>query len=370
MEASGLFLTTPPGLEPELAQELSALGFSGVETGQGGVSCDGDLADAMRANLWVRSAGQVMLRIASFRALHPAQLDKRARRVDWAAHLRPDVPVRIEAVCRKSKIYHAKAAQTRVADAIRDTVGAPVDPDAALRVLVRIEDDLATISIDTSGAPLHRRGTKQAVGKAPLRETMAAGFLTRMGFDGTQRVVDPMCGSGTFVLEAAERARGLAPGRARGFAFEDMAGFAPDRWAALRAVAPVPLVDAPPVCLGYDRDGGAVTMATANAARAGLSEACQFARQAVSDLARPDGPPGLVMVNPPYGARIGDRRALFALYGALGAVLQDRFAGWRVGLVTSDGGLARTTGLPFQDDSAPVQHGGLTVRLYQTGPLA
>ena len=132
----------------------------------------------------------------------------------------------------------------------------------------------------------------------------------------------------------------------------------------------MPLVDAPPVCLGYDRDGGAVTMATANAARAGLSEACQFARQAVSDLARPDGPPGLVMVNPPYGARIGDRRALFALYGALGAVLQDRFAGWRVGLVTSDGGLARTTGLPFQDDSAPVQHGGLTVRLYQTGPLA
>jgi putative N6-adenine-specific DNA methylase len=365
----GLFLTAPPGLEATLADEARAIGLVNLSIVPGGVTASGGLAEAMRANLWLRGAGQVLWRIASFRALHLAQLDKRARRVDWAAILRPDIPVRIEATCRKSRIYHAGAARSRLAAAIADSVGPPVDDDSGLRVMLRIEDDLAVISLDTSGVPLHRRGLKLAVAKAPLRETMAAGFLARMGFDGSQRVVDPMCGSGTFVLEAAEIARGLAPGRVRGFAFEDLVAFDADAWARLRAEAQARPPRAAPVCLGYDRDAGAVRMAEANAERAQLRDACAFACQPVSALRRPEGPPGLVMVNPPYGARIGDRRALFALYGALGAVLKERMGGWRVGLVTSDAGLAQATALPFEDGGPPVQHGGLTVRLYQTGPL-
>ena len=369
LAASGLFLTAAPGLEGELAQEARALGFAEVAQTTGGVTCAGGLAEAMRANLWLRIAGQVLLRIAAFRAPHLAQLDKRARRIDWAAHIPPHVPVWVEAVCRKSRIYHAKAARSRIAEAITDATGAPIDEEGALRVLCRIEDDLATLSIDTSGMPLHRRGLKQAIGKAPLRETLAAGFLARAGFDPGLPLVDPMCGSGTFVLEAADIARGAAPGRARGFAFEDLARFDPAHWQAVRAARPLAPAPVGPVQRGYDRDAGAIRAATDNAARAGLDGACDFAQQAVSALVRPDGPPGLVMVNPPYGARIGDRRALFALYGALGATLRDRMQGWRVGIVTSDKGLAQATGLPLQADGPPVQHGGLMIRLYTAGPL-
>jgi putative N6-adenine-specific DNA methylase len=179
-----------------------------------------------------------------------------------------------------------------------------------------------------------------------------------MGFDGTQTVVDPMCGSGTVPLEAAEIAAGLAPGWDRGFAFEAMqGGVRPD-------IPPPPDVEPAIRFFGYDRDAGAIRGAAENAARARLSDWCRFERQPLSDLAPPDGPAGLVLTNPPYGARIGNRKPLFALYATLGQVLSERFAGWRVGIVTSDDGLAKATGLPLEP-SAPVAHGGLKVRLWQ-----
>lgn len=384
-----LFLAAPPGLEPALAEEARALGFDRPHAVPGGVAVAGSRIEAMRANLWLRGAGRVLLRVAQFRALHLAQLDKRAHRVDWAAHLRPDVPVRVEAACTRSRIYHQGAAAERVGRAIAARTGAPVatagagrkaGPDddldvaqplgpAPLRVLVRIDDDLCTLSIDTSGAPLHRRGYKQAVGKAPLRETLAALFLRQCGFDGREPVLDPMCGSGTFVIEAAEIAAGLAPGRARAFDFERMAGFDAAAWDALRRAA-AGAAPAPDVTfLGADRDQGAVAMAETNAARAGVDGRCRFLCQPVSVLERPAGPPGLVMVNPPYGARIGKRHMLHAIHGALGKTLATRFRGWRVGLVTSDAGLAASTGLAFGPPGPPVPHGGLRIRLYRTGPL-
>lgn len=362
-----IFATAPPGLEVLLCAEALAAGFADAAVVPGGVTMTGGWPDVWRANLHLRGAGKVLARIASFRTLHLAQLDKRAHKVDWAAVLRPDVPVAVEATCHGSRIYHDKAAAQRIATAITDTVGASVTPDAALRVMARIEDDLCTISLDTSGEPLHRRGHKTAVGKAPLRETLAALFLRACDYDGTMPVVDPMCGSGTFVLEAAEIALGLAPGRSRTFAFEALAGFDAVRWDALRgSVQPR---DTAVRFYGSDRDTGVIRSAQANAARAGVDAVTEFHAHAIGDLARPPGPPGLVMVNPPYGARIGNRKLLFALYGALGQTLRDRFRGWSVGLVTSDPGLARATALPFLPDGVTVSHGGLTVRLHRTGPL-
>ena len=223
----------------------------------------GGWPDIWRANMCLRGAGRVLVRVASFRAMHLAQLDKRARKVDWGAFLRPDVAIKVDATCRASKIYHNKAAAQRVARAISEGLGAPVAPKAALRVMVRIEDDLCTISLDTSGAPLHQRGLKQAVGKAPLRETLAALFLRQCGFDGTQPVFDPMCGSGTFVIEAAEIAAGLQAGRDRPFAFEQLAGFDDGAAAGLRSDA---RRRSPQVRLtGSDRDRGVIEMAEANA---------------------------------------------------------------------------------------------------------
>ena len=362
-EPLSILASAPPGLEPLLAAEASEAGFD-ARVVPGGVEIAGGWAEAWRANLDLRGAGRVLVRIAEFRAMHPAQLDKRARKVDWAAVLRPDVPVRVEAVCRASRIYHAGAAKSRVAQAIEAV--APVAEGGSVRVLVRIEDDLCTISVDTSGEPLHRRGHKEAVGKAPMRETLAALFLRACGYRGEEPVVDPMCGSGTFVIEAAGIAMGLQPGAARCFAFERLARVDHAAVAAMRR----PGHDTAYRFHGADRDQGAVRMARANAERAGVGRVATFARAPISDLHPPGGPPGLVIVNPPYGGRIGERKVLFALYGTLGKVLVARFAGWRVGLVTSDPGLAKATALPWRRTLGPVDHGGTPVQVWQSGPLA
>lgn len=362
-----IFLAAPPGHEAALAEEAIEHGFGPVTVLPGGVKFNGIWPDVWRANLKLRGAARVLARIGSFRAFHLAQLDKRARKFDWAAHLRPDAPLRVEVTCRKSKIYHAGAATERIVKAITETLGVQVHDEAALRLMARIEDDLVTFSLDTSGEPLHRRGYKEAVGKAPMRETLAALFLRQCGYDGSEPVLDPMCGSGTFPIEAAEIAAGLQPGRARRFAFESMAAFDPGAWSVMKRGAASR--DTSLRFLGFDRDAGAGRMASENAARAGVAGITQFTCQPLSALTRPEGPPGLVMVNPPYGARIGNRKLLFGLYASLGEVLMREMRGWRVGIVTSDGGLAKTTGLPFLPPGPPVAHGGLKVTLWRTDPL-
>jgi putative N6-adenine-specific DNA methylase len=358
----------PPGLEAVLAEEVRAAGFATPRTVPGGVAFCGGWPEVWRANLDLRGAGRVSAVIASFRAFHPAQLDKRARRVDWGAVLLPDVPVRVEATAdRRSKVYHAGAARDRIARAIAEELGAPITEDAPVTVRARIVDNLVTLSVDTSGEPLHKRGHKQAVGRAPMRETMAALLLRACGYVGSEPVLDPMCGSGTFVIEAAEMAAGLAPGRSRGFAFERLASFDPAAWQAMRMEPAGP----PPALRfhGSDRDAGAFAAARANAERAGVADLCSFERKTISEIAPPEGAPGLVIVNPPYGTRVGDRKPLYALHAALGRVLSERFEGWRVGIVTSEKSLAHATDLPFASEGAPIPHGGLKVRLYRTDPL-
>ncbi len=363
-----IFLVASPGLEASLYEEALELGFAGARVVEGGVAVAGGWPEVWRANLQLRGATRVLVRIASFRVMHLAQLDKRARKVPWADFLRADVPVTVEASCRKSKIYHAGAAAQRVGTAIREELGAPVAEEAGLRVMVRIEDDLATLSIDTSGESLHKRGHKEAVNRAPMRETMASLFLRQCGFAGTEPVLDPMCGSGTFVIEAAEIAARLLPGRSRAFALEQLVSFDAMAWQTMRAAAPVG-ARTDIRFYGSDRDAGAIGMSRENAERAGVADLTVFTALAVSELVAPEGPPGLVIVNPPYGARIGDRQALFPLYRALGQVLKERFSGWRVGIIATDKALMQATGLPLLPPGPPVLHGGLRVTLYRTGPL-
>ncbi|APZ51638.1 putative N6-adenine-specific DNA methylase [Salipiger abyssi] len=365
-ETFEIFLACAPGLEAALAGEAKAAGFGPLRPVAGGVAFDGGWVEVMRANLYLRGAARVLARIGGFPAVHLAQLDKRARKFPWGEVLRADQPVKIEALSRKSKIYHAGAAKERVERAISEELGAPVGDDG-VRLLLRIEENMVSFSVDTSGAPLHRRGHKEAVGKAPMRETLAALFLRQCGYRGEEPVLDPMCGSGTFVIEAAEIAMGLAPGRSRAFDFERLAGFDGDTWEAMKAeYAPR---ETALRFHGFDRDAGAVRMAASNAARAGVEGIASFACQPFSALERPEGPPGLVMVNPPYGARIGKPGPLHALHKSLGDVLKARFRGWRVGIVTSEPGLAKATGLPFLPPGPPVAHGPLKIRLYRTDPL-
>lgn len=366
-----IFLVTAPGFEPQLCAEAREKGFKAPKAVKGGVTIGGGWPEVWRANLEIRGAARVLARIAEFRALHLAQLDKRARKVAWAAVIRPDVPFRVEATCRKSRVYHDRAAAERIETAIREELGAPVSADAQLCVKARIDDDLCTISIDTSGESLHKRGHKEAVAKAPMRENLAALFLRQCGYDGSEPVLDPMCGSGTFVIEAAEIATRLKPGRSRHFAFELMANFDPVAWQRLRGAEVAKAAGSGPSIrfYGSDHDAGAIRMARDNAARAGVGEVTEFRRQAVGELIAPDRPPGLVIVNPPYGTRIGDKKRLSHLYRALGQTLVARFRGWRVGLVTNEAALAAATGLSFAPPAAPVSHGGISVTLFLTGPL-
>jgi putative N6-adenine-specific DNA methylase len=362
-----IFLVASPGHEQALCDEAKSKGFASAKPVIGGVTLQGRWPDVWKANLVLRGTGRVLARIGEFRAPHLAKLDKQARKFPWAEFLRADVPLRVEVTCKRSRIYHAGAAAERIETALREELRAPLSKDADLCIKARIEDDLCTISIDTSGDMLHKRGHKEAIGKAPLRETLAALFLRQCGYDGTEPVLDPMCGSGTFVIEAAEMAVGLNPGRSRSFAFEQLKGFDSTAWQKLR--------DAPPAsqtnteCFGSDRDAGAIKMSTANAKRAGVEAITQFQQKSISELTPPEGPPGLVIVNPPYGTRIGDKSQLRDLYAALGKTLNSKFSGWRVGLITTEVSLAKITGLPFAAHGKPVSHGGLKVFLFQTKPL-
>jgi putative N6-adenine-specific DNA methylase len=374
-----IFLVTFPGAEALLCAEAREKGFIDPTPIKGGVTVKGGWPEVWRANLELRGASRVLARVAAFRAFHLAQLDKRARRVAWSEFLRPDVPVRVEAACKGSRIYHAGAATQRIEKAIREELGAPISAEAEVVIKARIDDDLCTISIDTSGESLHKRNHKEAVHKAPMRETLASLFLRQCGYDGTEPVVDPMCGSGTFVIEAAEIAAGLKPGRSRRFAFEQLAGFDEAVWSRMRGAGDVAEGgdgaggegDIKPAVRfhGSDRDAGAIAMSRTNAALAGVAGVTEFRQHAVTDLVAPSGPPGLVIVNPPYGNRIGDKKQLYSLYAALGQTLTSCFVGWRVGLVTSEATLARATGLPFGEPAVSVSHGGMRVSLYLAGAL-
>ena len=362
-----IFLVASPGLESMLCAEARASSFAEATLVKGGVTMRGGWPEVWRANLELRGASRVLARIGEFRAMHLAQLDKRARRLAWGDVLRPDVPFRVEASCASSRIYHSGAAAQRIERAIREELGAPASSDAEVCIKARIDDDLCTIAVDTSGDPLHKRGHKQAVAKAPMRETLAAFFLGQCGYSGGEPVVDPMCGSGTFIIEAAEIAAGLKPGRSRRFAFEQLATFDEAAWKAMRGTGKC--ATGAVRFYGSDQDAGAIRMSRANAERAGVAGLIEFQQHTVDDLVAPQGPPGLVIVNPPYGDRIGDTQHLHRLYRTLGQTLMRHFAGWRVGLVTSEASLARASGLPFASPAAPVAHGGLRVTLFTTGPL-
>lgn len=367
MKPFEIFCACPPGLEPFLEAEALEAGFKGATTTAGGITFFGLWPNVMRANLTLRGASRILARFAHFRSFNLSQLEKQTRELNWHAILRTDVPVKVDVTTRKSKIYHAGAAKERIERAIHERLRAPIGGDDAIKIMVRIEDNLCTFSVDTSGDPLHQRGHKEAVGKAPMRENLASLFLRASGYTGTEPVLDPMCGSGTFPIEAAEIAKGLLPGRSRSFTFERLASFMPERWAEMRSTDSTH--DTAARFYGSDRNEGAIVNASANAKRSCVSDLCTFTHASISDLQRPEGPTGLIILNPPYGARIGDKKQLFALYGALGKTLKERFKGWRVAIITTDTGLAQTSGLPLNNTSAPIPHGGLKVRLHQTAPL-
>lgn len=367
MKPLSIFLATAPGFEDTLKAEALDLGLTGATSVPGGVTFAGHWPAIWRANYYLRGATRVLVQIGKFRVFHLDELERLAMDFPWEVTFRPDVPLNIEVVSKASKVDNKDAISQRIAKALQATLGTTISDKAPVTLKVRIDHNVCILSIDTSGDPLHIRGHKQFIGKAPMRESLASLMLRYCGYAGHEPVVDPMCGSGTFPIEAAEIARKLAPGRSRSFAFEHLATLHADRWAQVKAEhAPV---ETDLQFWGSDRDAGGVKGASENAERSGVTENTTFKHHAISDLGRPDGPPGLIMVNPPYGGRIGNKKQLFALYGALGKTINAGFKGWRVGLVTSEPSLAKSTALPFRKERLTFPHGGMKVTLFQTGPL-
>lgn len=369
-----MFAVAAPGLEAFAARELACLGVPGrsaaVDAEGGGVAFGGDLRLLYRANLHLRTASRVLVRLGSFRAAAFAELRRKAALLPWERYVAAGREIAVRATCRKSRLYHSEAVAERIAGAIGDRLAAPVERARAADeeaeappqlVLARLAGDVCTISVDSSGALLHRRGYRLGAGPAPLRETLAAGLLAASGWDARSPLVDPLCGSGTIPIEAALLALDRAPGAARRFAFMDWPCFEPRAFEELRAAAAPPAPGSAPVIAGSDRDAGAIRLAAANAGRAAVGEHVRFERRAVSALEPPPGP-GFVVTNPPYGRRLGEAGELRDLYARLGDVLRERCAGWRVAMLCPDRRLLAATRLGL-DASLSFANGGLRVHV-------
>ena len=364
------FAITAPGLEALAADELKSLGANDVLVTEGGATFSATRRSLYEANLHLRTASRVIVRAGEFvaRAFH--ELERRADKVPWEAFVSPNLGVSVRVTCRKSRLYHsdavaeriARAVSARVSDArIVDDAGDESDSPNQL-ILVRLLHDRCTVSIDSSGALLHQRGYRQAIGKAPMRETLAAATLMATGWRGEAPLIDPMCGSGTIPIEAAMVARRIAPGLHRRFAFENWPDFESSLWRDVVAAAESQVIPTSPVVIqGSDRDAGAVEAALANAKRAGVDADVQFAERPLSGIT-PTDEPGWIVSNPPYGVRVGDRDRLRNLYAQLGNVLREKCAGWRVSLVSADAGLDRQLQIPLEP-ILRTSNGGIKVRI-------
>lgn len=355
------FVTVAPGLEELLGEELQGLGISAAHT-HAGVSFSGSMEDAYRICLWSRLAQRVLLPIARFEAVDADQLYHGVRQVDWGQHLASGQSFAVAATLRKSDLNHSRFAALRVKDAIvdqfRENCGERPSvsvhrPDLQLQLFV--DRNQAVLSIDLSGESLHRRGYRLDGARAPLKETLAAALLLRSGWPqiaaegGT--LIDPMCGSGTIVIEGALLAANLAPGLQRDyFGFLGWRQHQAELWQQLcdEASEQRRSVPARPLALGFDQDGRTIAAARDNARRAGLEGWVEFGQRAIRDLRNPlpeGAPSGLLLVNPPYGERLGEADQLGPVYAELGRVWREEFDGWRASLLTGNPDLAFQIGL-------------------------
>lgn len=359
-----LFAVASPGLEPALEAEAEALGMR-PRREEGGVVLEGPAGLHQEANVRLRTASRVLLRLGGFRAPDVGALTRGLAALDLGRVWNGTGTPRLLVAAHRSRVpagaVLGAAARAWGVPGLARAGDLEEDDAEGLTLLARLEGDTCTVSVDTSGGLLYRRGYRQEVGRAPLRETLAAGLLVLAGYDGGEPLVDPMCGSGTFLIEGAWMSMRRAPGLERRFAFERFPGFAPAAWEALRARVQAEALATPRAALaGFDLNAGALGTARRNARRAGVTLTLE--RRDVKTLEAPGKTPGLVVANPPYGKRVGEGGELPDLYRALGATLKRAFGGWRVALLVPDEAvLIRALGLTGAR-SLPVRNGGLPCR--------
>jgi putative N6-adenine-specific DNA methylase len=376
--ALDLFASCAPGLAPLLAAEVLALGFTATAVA-GGVALRGDLGTAALLNLWLRTATRVLARLGEVRATSFAGLVHEASKLPFETALSPGVPVALRVSCRKSRLYHSAAVAERLHVALQERLGRPVArvepaaeaeegpaqerpaPEAQL-LLARFQDDVCTVSADTSGALLHQRGYRTMPCRAPLRETLAAALLLAAGYTGEDPLVDPLCGSGTIAIEAALIARRRAPGLARAFALQHWPGHDAQAFDRLVAAARAQeLPRAPAAISASDADVDAVAACRENARRAGVETDLAIEQRALADLPPARAAAGLCATNPPYGIRVGAAGSdLSRLWRELGDRSRARLRGWRLAVVSPDPRLSRAAAVAWQP-LLRTENGGIPV---------
>ncbi|GFO62851.1 THUMP domain-containing protein [Geomonas paludis] len=346
------FATTAKGVEEALAAELVRLGVPEVTAESGGVRFAGGMEAAYRANLWLRTASRVLMTLAEFPCESPEELYRGVRAVSWERFLTPALTLAVDCNLRDSALTHsgfvALKTKDAIVDALRDHYGSrpsvdTKDPD--LRVNVRLFKNRCTLSLDLSGEPLDRRGYRLDRHEAPLKENLAAALVELSGWDGSIPLVDPMCGTGTIAIEAALKALRIPPGLNRRFGFQRWQGFDRALWDRIVAEARAGMLERLPAPVqGTDLSHSAVGMAAQNAKRAGVLEHLVLGRLPMAELTVPPGP-GVLIINPPYGKRLGEQEALRPLYKEIGDTLKQRCKGYTAYLFTGNLELAKSVGL-------------------------
>ncbi|MSQ21476.1 MAG: class I SAM-dependent RNA methyltransferase [Betaproteobacteria bacterium] len=371
MALLSLFAPCPRGLEEPLAAELKSLGGTDVALLPGGVQFRGTIELSYRVNLWSRIASRVLLQVKRAEYQNEQDLYDLARSVRWGGWFAPDQTLRVDVTAIRSPLRSLEFATLRVKDAIcdrfRDEVGRRPTVDTRfpeIRVSVFLTQDSATLYLDTSGEPLFKRGYRTDSVEAPLRENLAAGILALTGWAPEEVLFDPMCGSGTFLIEAALIAHGIAPGANRAFGFERLIGFEPRQWERLLTEAKdLRRPAAQPSIYGSDRSEQAVTATLNSLHGLGLEASVKVSKMNALHAEAP-ATAGILVSNPPYGVRIGEESELLTYFPQLGNTLKQRFAGWRCYFLTDAmnfPGLIRLR----ESRRTPLFNGAIECRLFE-----
>lgn len=362
-----LFAPCAPGLEPWLLQEVRCVGGVRPKAVAGGIEFEANQHVLLRSLLELGLALDVRIRLGAFPAPNFDAVVKRTAELPWGDYIGAGQSVEVRATAKRSKLFHTGAIEERVLGGIREVVGslASDDADEPWRVYARMNEGQLSISLSAAGAPLHRRGYRKAVGKAPLREDLARALLRVTQWSPEVPLVDPFCGSGTIVIEAARLALNIPPGWDRQFHFLRSPTLDQERWQRIRNRLSDEILGASPPIYASDRDEGVIEMAKSNAERAGVYDAIQFQGQPLGRAQFPEADVGFVATNPPFGGRIQGGDGLKNLYVALAQRVAALGSGWTLGMLTEQSPWVFAMGLDLES-LLLTDHGGKKVRFYRT----
>ncbi|WP_194164402.1 THUMP domain-containing class I SAM-dependent RNA methyltransferase [Lacisediminimonas profundi] len=378
------FCPCPRGLEGALAEELQEIAqqtptLKVHNQVPGGVHCSGVLSDAYRINLHTRIASRVLLRMAHGSYVNENDIYDLTLAQAWEDWFDVSRTIRVDVTAIKSPLKSLEFTTLKIKDAIvdrfRDYCGdrPSVDTRAPdMRIVGFVDQRSFTLYLDTSGEPLFKRGWRQETGDAPLRENLAAGLLRAAGWKPGMILLDPMCGSGTIIAEAAQMLAGIPAGGKRSFAFERFKGFVNEEWQAIRNEVKRRPLPTTPTIFGSDISGDMIVMTRNNLLSAGITFDVPLKQIEAQEIKPPSGQPGIILTNPPYGERIGMRgdtttpedEMATAFFSAFSTTLKQRFAGWQVFLFTADLGLPKMLRLK-ESRKTPFFNGALECRLFK-----